>query len=110
MQPGPHPGLWPEQALLQPPFAGDRPDQMTGDLFADRVDSAGKAQRVQWEKVSDLVDTLRGAHGAKAMSLGAHEDVRGGYLGAKIAFGRIPDKADFNAAPSRDEDTHFCKV
>lgn len=85
-------------------------DQMTGDLFADRVDSTSKAQRVQWEKVSDLVDTLRSAHGAKAMSLGAHEDVRGGYLGAKIAFGRIPDKADFNAAPSRDEDTHFCKV
>ena len=85
-------------------------DQLTGDLFANRLDSVSKAQRVQWEKVSDLVDTLRSAHGAKAMSLGAHEDVRGGYLGAKIAFGRIPDKADFTAAPSRDEDTHFCKV
>lgn len=85
-------------------------DQMTGDLFGDHADSLDKTQRDQWEKVSDLVDALRSEHGAKAMSLGAHEDVRGGYLGAKIAFGRIPDKEDFNAVPSRDEDTHFCTL
>lgn len=85
-------------------------DQMTGDLFADCEGSKERTQRAQWEKVSDLVDALRSAHGAKAMSLGAREDVRGGYLGAKIAFGRIPHKADFTAAPSRDEDTHFCKL
>ena len=85
-------------------------DQTTGDLFGDYANSASGARRAKWEKVSDLVDQLRSKHGAKAMSLGAHEDVRGGYLGAKIAFGRIPDKADFNATPSRDEDTHFCKV
>ena len=85
-------------------------DEMTGDLFGDHADSADKAQRAQWEKVSNLVDNLRSVHGAKAMSLGAHEDVRGGYLGAKIAFGRIPDKADFSASPSRDEDTHFCTL
>ena len=85
-------------------------EEMTGDLFGDHADCADKAQRTQWEKVSNLVDKLRSVHGAKAMSLGAYEDVRGGYLGAKIAFGRIPDKADFSASPSRDEDTHFCTL
>lgn len=72
--------------------------------------SKNNAQPAQWEKLSGLVDRLRSEHGGKAMLLGAHEDVRGWYLRATIAFGRIPDKADFTARPSRDEDTHFCKV
>ncbi|MDA9865189.1 type VI secretion protein ImpB [bacterium] len=82
--------------------------EMTGDLFGDHVDNQDKSERDTWEKVSNMVDKLRSKHGSKAISLGAHEDVRGGYLGAKIAFGRIPEKEDFSAAPSRDEDTQFC--
>lgn len=34
----------------------------------------------------------------------------GGYLGAKIAFGRIPDDADFSHAPVPDGATYFCSL
>jgi DNA polymerase-4 len=53
------------------------------------------------------MDTLRKSHGAKALSLGVQDEVFGGYVGAKIAFGRIPDEADFSEAATADEDTHF---
>mgnify|MGYP003627460678 CR=1 FL=1 len=81
------------------------------DLFGETKDPSGRgadtASRAKWEKVSDLLDTLRQSHGPKAMSLGPQDNILGGYLGAKIAFGRIPDEHDFSEAPVADEDTHF---
>lgn len=83
-------------------------NEITGDLFGGTLDGGtDQASREKWEKVSDLLDTLRHAHGAKALSLGAQEDVFGGYVGAKIAFGRIPEEDDFSDAPTRDEETRF---
>lgn len=87
---------------------------ITGDLFEDQPDDAHggsvKARMARWETVSDMMDTLRSVHGPEAISLGAQDEVPGGYLGAKIAFGRIPDAADFAKTPVADEDTHFCTV
>ncbi|WP_226622596.1 Y-family DNA polymerase [Alloyangia pacifica] len=82
--------------------------EVTGDLFGGALDEgADNASRVKWEKVSDLMDSLRQSHGAKALSLGVQEEVHGGYVGAKIAFGRIPDEADFSDTPTADEATQF---
>lgn len=61
-----------------------------------------------WDKVSNLMDILRSKHGPNAISLGPQDEIPGGYVGAKIVFGRIPEQDDFNSAPVADEDTHFC--
>lgn len=60
------------------------------------------------ERLSGAVDTIRAKHGATSASWGICDEIPGGYVGSKIAFGRIPDLADFNEAPSKDEATHFC--
>jgi len=87
---------------------------ITGDLFEDQPDDARgesvKERMARWETVSDMMDKLRSTHGPEVISLGAQDEIPGGYLGAKIAFGRIPDAADFGKAPVADEDTHFCTV
>jgi DNA polymerase-4 len=87
-------------------------DQITSDLFGDLLpDERGQTVRTrqdQNERISDLMDALRKSHGPTAISLGPHQEIPGGYLGAKIAFGRIPDVADFDTAPVQDEKTHFC--
>ncbi|KIN65852.1 ImpB/MucB/SamB family [Sulfitobacter noctilucae] len=86
---------------------------MTGDLFdvsPARHTETGPARKASadWERISAVMDKLRIAHGPDSISLGPRCDVPGGYLGAKIAFGRIPDAADFNSAAVPDEQTHFC--
>ena len=77
---------------------------LTGDLF-DTVSE--KSDRTRWENVSDVMDNLRARFGGKALSLGTHEDVPGGYVGGKIAFGRIPEAEDFENPTGADDDTHF---
>lgn len=49
----------------------------------------------RWNRIADLGDRLNRRYGASALSLGPRCNVPGGYAGAKIAFGRIPDLADF---------------
>lgn len=84
----------------------------TGDLFdlpgAAAHDRSNAVERQKWERVSAVMDRLRHDMGPEAISLGPKAEVPGGYLGAKIAFGRIPNREDFNSAPVLDEDTHFC--
>lgn len=86
-------------------------DQLTGDLFGGTLDQMGRESgiddRVKQEKLSDLMDALRKTHGAKAVSLGPYEEIPGGYVGAKIAFGRIPDEEDFNEVSSVNGETRF---
>jgi DNA polymerase-4 len=79
---------------------------ITGDLFA--VQSGDKQEQKRWESVSNMMDDLRSRFGGKALSLGKHDQVPGGYIGGKIAFGRIPEAEDFENIPSSDGDTHFC--
>lgn len=50
--------------------------------------------RAQWERVSDVLDTVRKRHGSKALNLGPANGP-GNYIGSKIAFGRIPEAEDF---------------
>lgn len=87
---------------------------ITQDLFAAQIDgadpSASKQRQEHWEGLSVLMDQLRSAHGPKALSLRPVDEAAGGYLGAKIAFGTIPDAEDFSGEPVADEDTHFCSV
>ncbi|MCF7699933.1 type VI secretion protein ImpB [Loktanella sp. M215] len=85
--------------------------EVMGDLFAVSPGVSGGASetedRAKWEKVSDLMDGLRAKLGPQALSMGPQTEVPGGYVGAKIAFGRIPDDADFSGPRVADEDTHF---
>lgn len=79
------------------------------ELF-EVCDGAAVLEKRRSEKLSCVLDTLRAQHGPKAATMGLHEPIPGGYLGAKIAFGRIPDLTDFNEATSEDGSTHFCNV
>ena len=88
--------------------------ELIADLFDTAVETEGGAServsRAKWEAVSDLVDGLRARLGPQALSLGIPGEVPGGYLGGKIAFGRIPDEEDFSGPPVADADTHFVTV
>lgn len=86
-------------------------NEIQPDLFA-AVDGQCTAQDApaasqRHEKLSQVLDGLRSKHGPNAASYGPKVELPGGYLGAKIAFGRIPDLQDFSEAQSLDEATHF---
>ncbi len=84
-----------------------------GDLFASLADNACNGPTIDTarsERLSDTLDKLRAIHGPSAVTFGPKVDLPGGYLGAKIAFGRIPDLADFNEAQTEDTATHFVRV
>lgn len=87
---------------------------ITGDLFGAHQHAANgesvDAHQAKWEKVSDMMDQMRATHGPAIISMGPQREVPGGYLGAKIAFGRIPDDADFSSASVADGATHFCTL
>ncbi|MEM9733837.1 MAG: type VI secretion protein ImpB [Pseudomonadota bacterium] len=84
-------------------------DEVQSDLFTFQQNQTCQApSRHKWELLSDTMDRLRATHGPAAVSLGPKQDIPGGYLGAKIAFGRIPKLEDFSEAQSEDGATHFC--
>ena len=62
------------------------------DLF-EREDDDGRRRR--FERLSLLADSLNGRYGRAVLHLGPLVEPPGGYAGAKIAFGRIPEEADF---------------
>ena len=73
-------------------------DAVAGDLF----EQAGtRATRARWERLTDAMDDLNSRNGGCVVSLGFRREPPGGYAGAKIAFGRVPDLDDF-AKPSAD--------
>jgi DNA polymerase-4 len=84
----------------------DADGDLTGDFFDTMSEDADDRER--WEKISDTMDQMRGRFGGKVLSLGMHDTVPGGYVGGKIAFGRIPEAEDFENAIGEDGDTHFC--
>ncbi|MGL4324858.1 MAG: Y-family DNA polymerase [Beijerinckiaceae bacterium] len=53
-------------------------------------------KKEKWEKLSDISDALSQRYGQGAMTIGVQAKMPGGYVGGKIAFGRIPDPADFD--------------
>jgi DNA polymerase-4 len=66
--------------------------EVTRDLFDFAPDV--RARR-RWEHLSLLVDRLNARYGRAVVNLGPWVEPPGGYAGAKIAFNRIPDDADF---------------
>jgi len=86
-------------------------NRLQPDLFDGKTQVPGGAdssQKVEKHtRLSETIDHLRAIHGPSAASFGPKIDIPGGYLGAKIAFGRIPALQDFGEAQTIDEATHF---
>jgi DNA polymerase IV len=70
------------------PSSDIRPDLLMTDYE--------KAERARWEKLAGVTDRLAARFGHSAAMLGVQLQPPGGFAGAKIAFGRIPDMADFD--------------
>ena len=62
---------------------------MSGDLFFDNAHTS------KHEILSDVMDELNAKFGGDMLHLGQRVELPGGYAGGKIAFGRIPSRADF---------------
>lgn len=77
-----------------------RVGEVSGDLFETQDTQRDMAR---WQALTDTMDTLNAKYESCVVSLGMHRQPRGGYAGAKIAFGRVPDLMDFSA-PTRKED------
>ncbi len=68
----------------------------TGEVTRDLFDFAPDLRRRRrWEDLSLLADRLNARYGRAVVNLGPWVEPPGGYAGAKIAFNRIPDNADF---------------
>ena len=65
-------------------------NQIQPDLFSEN-----NLTNMKWQKLTETMDEIVIKYGNKAASLGVWEDPPGGYAGAKIAFGRIPNLSDF---------------
>ncbi|MCG8378269.1 MAG: type VI secretion protein ImpB [Proteobacteria bacterium] len=63
------------------------------DLFTNQIQPPYEQQK--WNQLALIMDEIVKRYGSKAVSLGIWEEPPGGYAGAKIAFGRIPNLADF---------------
>jgi len=67
-----------------------------GDLFSeDKQTQQTQQEQEKWNNLTQTIDEIVNKYGNKAASLGVWEEPSGGYAGAKIAFGRIPDLSDF---------------
>lgn len=67
-----------------------------GETSADLFEQAGtRSTRQRWEKITDAVDALNARYQKGVVSHGPRYDPPGGYAGAKIAFGRVPELEDF---------------
>ncbi len=53
------------------------------------------AERARWLTISNTLDGINKRYGRALVSIGSSTAPPGGYAGAKIAFGRIPDPEDF---------------
>jgi len=60
------------------------------DMFVD-----DDPERVKWENVTKAVDGLNKRYGKSLVTLGAWKPPKGGHVGGKIAFTRIPSAEDF---------------
>ncbi|MEM7687477.1 MAG: type VI secretion protein ImpB [Pseudomonadota bacterium] len=84
-------------------------DPAQADLFAHSASAALDTDQRRSERLSATLDAIRHDHGPDAAQLGMALAVPGGYLGGKIAFGRIPELSDFGESLSQDHETRFCE-
>jgi DNA polymerase-4 len=68
------------------------PQDTTLDLFAEQ----GAEKKRGSDELSVAMDVLNKRFGVGAVSLGVRTKTSSGYVGTKIAFTRIPEKAEFN--------------
>lgn len=64
------------------------PTQRGRDLFEDQ-------DTRDWDKLTDVMDGFNRKEQKAVIHLGPRPKLPGGYAGAKIAFGRVPDTEDF---------------
>ena len=69
-----------------------RPENLAYDMFQSR-DMSSKQEH--FDTLMRVIDGLNMKHGRAICHVGARAKLPGGYAGAKIAFGRIPDAEDF---------------
>ncbi|MGO4705503.1 type VI secretion protein ImpB [Microvirga sp. 2MCAF38] len=63
------------------------------DLFSNTADAQ---LRRRMESLSLVADRLNAQYGSRILHFGPWPEIPGGYVGAKIAFNRIPDEKDFD--------------
>lgn len=67
-----------------------------GETSADLFEQAdARSDRQRWERVTDAMDALNARYQTGVVSQGPRYEPPGGYAGAKIAFGRVPELEDF---------------
>lgn len=71
-----------------------RREEITPDLFDTGSEAHQKLQRRN-DNLSAVIDGLNSKYGPETVQLGISPKTRAGYVGTKIAFARIPDKAEF---------------
>ena len=71
-----------------------RSAEITPDLFDTQSESHQNLQR-KHDALSEIIDFLNCKYGAETVNIGPPPKTRAGYVGTKIAFSRIPDKAEF---------------
>ncbi len=69
-----------------------RPEEINRTLFDANTVNPCEAQ---WDRLMGVMDGLNERHGKAVLRVGGNVTVPGGYAGAKIAFGRVPEKEDF---------------
>ena len=90
--------LWPDAPQVPPfsvsvclsaliPFAARSEDLLEP--------ASARQRRRDWENLSAVLDGLNTKYARTVISQGTYIEPPGGYAGGKIAFGRIPDAADF---------------
>ena len=53
------------------------------------------ADRQKWERIGEAIDSLNSRYGRTVASLGHWSPPKGGNVGGKISFTRIPSAEDF---------------
>mgnify|MGYP001794541252 CR=1 FL=1 len=76
---------------------GIHPEGQTSEDLFEQAEQRSK--RARWETLTDVMDDLNSRSGECIVSLGLTKEPPGGYAGAKIAFGRVPDLNDFALTP-----------
>jgi len=71
-----------------------RQQEITPDLFDTNSDAHRELQRRN-DALSSVIDGLNRKYGPETVQLGISPKTRAGFVGTKIAFSRIPDKAEF---------------
>lgn len=71
-----------------------RRHEITPDLFDTASPSCQRIERRN-ESLSRAIDGLNRRYGAETVQLGVSPKTKAGYVGTKIAFSRVPDRAEF---------------